>query len=46
VAARRCMLWYRGGALAHSSDPELAEALVRHGTMTRLDNEWFSDCLV
>jgi hypothetical protein len=46
VARRRCMFWYRGGALAQSSDPELAEALVRHGTMTRLDNEWFSDCLV
>jgi hypothetical protein len=46
VCRRRCMLWYRGGVLASSPDPELADALVRHGTLTRLDNEWFSDCLV
>jgi hypothetical protein len=46
VCRRKCMLWYRGGVLAHSSDPGLAEALVRHGTLSRLDNEWFSDSLV
>jgi predicted N-acetyltransferase YhbS len=46
VCRRRCMLWYRGGALAHSHDPELADALVHHGTLSRLDNEWFSDSLI
>jgi hypothetical protein len=46
VCRRRCMLWYRGGALAHARDPEVADALVHHGTMSRLDNEWFSDSLI
>ena len=27
-------------------DPELADALVHHGTLSRLDNEWFSDSLI
>jgi hypothetical protein len=46
VCRRRCMLWYRGGALAHARDPEVADALVHHGTLSRLDNEWFSDSLI
>jgi hypothetical protein len=46
VSRRRCMLWYRGGVLASSKEPDLADALVRHGTLTRLDNEWFCDRLV
>jgi hypothetical protein len=40
------MLWYRGGVLASSKEPDLADALVRRGTLTRLDNEWFCDRLV
>jgi hypothetical protein len=46
VSRRRCMLWYRGGALAQAHDPKVADALVRHGALSRLDNEWFSDSLV
>jgi hypothetical protein len=46
VSRRRCMLWYRGGVLAQARDPDLADTLVRRGTLTRLDNEFFSDSLV
>jgi GNAT superfamily N-acetyltransferase len=47
VARRRCLLWHRGGALVHSSDPELLCALHSSGSVvTRLEGEWRSDALV
>jgi hypothetical protein len=46
VARRRCMLWYRGGALLRARAPEVARALEGHGAVSRLDNEFFVDVLV
>jgi predicted N-acetyltransferase YhbS len=46
VARRRCMLWYRGGAIVRADEPEITEALQRQPALSRLDNEFFSDTLV
>lgn len=44
VVRRRCLLWHRGGALAHSRDPALLCALQSDGSLaTRLEGEWWSD---
>lgn len=47
VVSRRCLLWHRGGALAHSTDPELLCALYSERSLvTRLEGEWWVDALV
>jgi GNAT superfamily N-acetyltransferase len=47
VVRRRCLLWHRGGVLAHSRDPQLVCALQSEGSLaTRLEGEWWSDALL
>jgi GNAT superfamily N-acetyltransferase len=47
VVRRRCLLWHRGGALAHSRDPALLCALHSDRSLTtRLEGEWWSDALL
>jgi hypothetical protein len=47
VARRRCLLWYRGGTLAHSRDPSLLAAIESDRAMvTRLEGDPWLDKLV
>jgi GNAT superfamily N-acetyltransferase len=47
IVSRGCLLWHRGGALAHSRDPELLCALRSDTSLaTRLEGEWWTDALV
>jgi hypothetical protein len=44
---RRSLLWYRGGALIHSRDPELVRAVhSEKALVTRLEGEWWGDTLI
>jgi hypothetical protein len=44
---RRSLLWYRGGALIHSRDPELVRAVHSEKSLvTRLEGEWWGDTLI
>jgi GNAT superfamily N-acetyltransferase len=47
VVRRRCLLWHRGGALAHSLDPQLLLAMhSEKALVTRLEGEWWGDTLI
>jgi hypothetical protein len=44
VAARRCLLWHRGGTLVHTRDRELLAAIGAEGALlTRLEGDWLGD---
>ena len=47
VAERRCLLWHRGAAVAHSSDPGVLDAIERPDALvSRLDGDPWVDTLV
>jgi hypothetical protein len=47
VVRRRCLLRHRGGALAHSLDPQLLLAMQSEKALvTRLEGEWWGDTLI
>jgi hypothetical protein len=47
VAPRRCLLWYRGGTLVHTRDPNLLAAIESNrGLITRLEGDPWLDRLV
>jgi hypothetical protein len=47
VAPRRCLLWYRGAAVAHARDPRVLAAIEsRNALITRLDGDPWVDELV
>jgi hypothetical protein len=43
LAARRCLMRYRGGALTYSDDHDLLGAIATgDALLTRLDGEWWA----
>jgi hypothetical protein len=47
VAQRRCLLWHRGAAVAHSRDPGVLDAIERPDALvSRLDGDPWGDALV
>jgi hypothetical protein len=47
VAPRRCLLWYRGGTLVHTRDPQLLAAIESNRALiTRLEGDPWLDRLV
>jgi hypothetical protein len=47
VAQRRCLLWHRGAAVAHSRDPGVLDAIERpNALVSRLDGDPWVDTLV
>jgi ribosomal protein S18 acetylase RimI-like enzyme len=47
LAQRRCLLWYRGGTLVHTRDPDVLAAIEsRKALITRLEGDSWLDPLV